>query len=66
MHTPHRWRRLIPVTVLAVVVAYLGVVQLSAQAADSLLSQGKPATASSQEGADVSAAKAVDGDAGTR
>nr|BFE69365.1 hypothetical protein GCM10020092_026660 [Actinoplanes digitatis] len=51
---------------LAVVVAYLGVVQLSAQAADSLLSQGKPATASSQEGADVTAAKAVDGDAGTR
>ncbi|MFI7547527.1 discoidin domain-containing protein [Actinoplanes sp. NPDC049599] len=64
--SPRRWRRLIPVTVLAVVVAYLGVVQLTAHAADSLLSQGKPATASSQEGADVAAALAVDGNAGTR
>jgi hypothetical protein len=63
---PRRWRRLIPVTVLAVVVAYLGVVQLTAHAADALLSQGKPATASTQEGADVAASKAVDGDAGTR
>ena len=63
---PSRWRRLIPVTVLAVVAAYVGVVQLGAQAADSLLSQGRPATASSQEGADVAAALAVDGNAGTR
>jgi hypothetical protein len=57
---------LIPVTVLAVVAAYVGVVQFTAHAADSLLSQGKPATASSQEGADVAAALAVDGNAGTR
>jgi hypothetical protein len=63
---PRRWRRLIPVTVLAVVAAYLGVVQLTAHAADSLLSQGRTATASSQEGADVAAANAVDGNAGTR
>jgi hypothetical protein len=63
---PRRWRRLIPVIALALVAAQVGVVQLTAQAADSLLSQGKTATASSQEGADVSAAKAVDGDAGTR
>jgi hypothetical protein len=38
----------------------------TASAADTLLSQGKPATASSQEGADVGAAMAVDGNAGTR
>jgi hypothetical protein len=37
-----------------------------AGAADTLLSQGKTATASSQEGADVGAAKAFDGDNGTR
>ncbi|MBB4744139.1 hypothetical protein BJY16_007598 [Actinoplanes octamycinicus] len=37
-----------------------------ASAADTLLSQGKPALASSVEGADVSADKAFDGDAGTR
>ncbi|MEU8233819.1 discoidin domain-containing protein [Actinoplanes sp. NPDC048967] len=55
-----------PVTVLAVVAAYVGVVQFTAHAADSLLSQGRPATASSQEGADVAAALAVDGNAGTR
>jgi hypothetical protein len=60
------WRRLIPVAVLALIVAYLGVVQFTAQAADTLISQGKTATASSQEGADVAAANAVDGNAGTR
>ncbi|MER5884063.1 discoidin domain-containing protein [Streptomyces sp. NPDC001941] len=38
----------------------------TAQAAPVLLSQGKPATASSTEGAGTSADKAVDGDAGTR
>ncbi|MEU7904303.1 discoidin domain-containing protein [Actinoplanes sp. NPDC049118] len=66
MPRPRRWRRLIPVTVLAVVAAQLSVVQLDAHAADSLLSQDKAATASSQEGVEVTAAKAVDGDAGTR
>ncbi|MEU4218644.1 discoidin domain-containing protein, partial [Actinoplanes sp. NPDC026623] len=58
-------------TVLAAVLATaLGLtaaaVATPAGAADSLLSQGKTATASSQEGADVAAAKAVDGDAGSR
>jgi hypothetical protein len=61
-----RWRLLVPVTVLALVFAYLAFVQFTAHAADALLSQGKPATASSQEGADVGPANAVDGDAGTR
>ncbi|AGZ44679.1 discoidin domain-containing protein [Actinoplanes friuliensis] len=66
---PRRRRR--KFTVLAAVLATaLGLtvasVTTSASAADTLLSQGKTATASSQEGADVSAAKAVDGNAGTR
>ena len=61
-----RWRRLIPLAVLALVVAYVAVVQLTAHAADSLLSQGRPAVASSQEGADVGAVNAVDGNASTR
>ncbi|MFF5294505.1 discoidin domain-containing protein [Paractinoplanes globisporus] len=51
---------------MAIVVAYVAVVQLGAHAADTLLSQGKPTTASSQEGADVGAANATDGNAGTR
>ncbi|MCW2640484.1 MAG: hypothetical protein JWP76_2790 [Dactylosporangium sp.] len=66
----HRRRRrltaLTSLTVLVLVAAYVGVVQFTAHAADTLLSQGKPATASSQEGADVGAANAVDGNAGTR
>ncbi|WP_306214142.1 discoidin domain-containing protein [Actinoplanes sp. RD1] len=37
-----------------------------ARAADTLLSQGRPATASSSEGADVPAANAVDGNTATR
>ena len=49
-------------TVLGLTVA--GITQ--AGAADTLLSQGRPATASSQEGTDTGAAKAVDGDNGTR
>ncbi|MFI5936531.1 discoidin domain-containing protein [Actinoplanes sp. NPDC051494] len=57
-------RRLLLALVLAV--AYLGVVQSGARAADPLISQGRPATASSQEGADVAAGNAVDGTAGTR
>ncbi|WP_433307732.1 discoidin domain-containing protein [Actinoplanes sp. CA-030573] len=48
------------------VVAYVAVVQLGAHAADTLLSQGKPTTASSQEGADTAAANATDGNAATR
>lgn len=59
-------RRLVPVVVLAVVAAYLGFAQLTAHAADTLLSQGKPALASSQEGNDVVPANAFDGDPGTR
>ncbi|WP_246608034.1 discoidin domain-containing protein, partial [Paractinoplanes toevensis] len=60
------WRRLVPIVVAALVVAYLAVAQLGAHAADTLLSQGKPTTASSQEGADVAAGNATDGNAGTR
>jgi hypothetical protein len=63
---PRVWRRLIPLVVLAVVVAYVAVVQLGAHAADTLLSQGRPTAASSQEGADTAAAYATDGNAGTR
>ena len=59
-------RRLIPLATLALIVAYVGFVQLTAHAADLLLSQGRPATASSVEGNDVTAANAVDGNAGTR
>lgn len=59
-------RRLAPVVVLAVVAAYLGFAQLTAHAADTLLSQGKPALASSQEGNDVVPANAFDGNPGTR
>ncbi|MDT5040496.1 MAG: hypothetical protein QOE51_1481, partial [Actinoplanes sp.] len=65
---PHRRRRTFTVLV-AVLVTTLGLTAAAvtaARAADPLLSQGKPATASSQEGADVSAGKAVDGDPGTR
>ena len=64
---PRAWRRLIPfAAVLTLVLAYLAAVQLDAHAADTLLSQGKPTTASSQEGADTAAANATDGNAGTR
>ncbi len=53
----------------AFVATVLGLTVVSittAGAADSLLSQGKPALASSVEGADVPAAGAFDGNAGTR
>ncbi|WP_328471242.1 discoidin domain-containing protein [Actinoplanes sp. NBC_00393] len=60
-------RRISVAAVLAVLLGLAGVaVTTAASAADTLLSQGKPATASSQEGADVSADKAFDGNAGTR
>ncbi|WP_430640920.1 discoidin domain-containing protein [Couchioplanes caeruleus] len=65
-HRRRRLRRLAPLAALAVVAAYVGTVQLTAHAADTLLSQGKPVTASSQEGNDVTPANAVDGNAGTR
>ena len=60
------WRRLIPLLVLAIVIAYVAVAQLGAHAADTLLSQGRPTTASSQEGDGYAAAYATDGNAGTR
>ncbi|MEV6302977.1 discoidin domain-containing protein [Actinoplanes sp. NPDC051861] len=58
-------------TIIAVVLAtLLGLTAVSvtsaASAADTLLSQGKPALASSQEGADVVPANAFDGNDGTR
>jgi hypothetical protein len=54
--------------VLAAVALIAGVLQAAtpAQAAPALLSQGKPAVASSTEGAGTPAAGAVDGDPGTR
>ncbi|SEQ91660.1 discoidin domain-containing protein [Lentzea albida] len=52
-------------TVLAVLVG-LAVVPGTVSAAPSLLSQGKPATASSTEGGGTPASAAVDGDPGTR
>jgi exo-beta-1,3-glucanase (GH17 family) len=61
-----RWRRLIPLAVLVLAAACVAVAPLTAHAADTLLSQGKTASASSQEGADVGAANAFDGNAGTR
>jgi hypothetical protein len=63
---PRVWRRLIPIAVLALVAAYVVVVALGAHAADTLLSQGKPTTASSSEGADTAAANATDGNTATR
>ncbi|MET0426722.1 MAG: discoidin domain-containing protein, partial [Actinoplanes sp.] len=59
-------RRLIPLLVLIVAAAYVAVAQVGAHAADTLLSQGKPTTASSSEGAAWAAGLATDGDAGTR
>ena len=52
--------------VTALVVGYLSVSAPSARAAETLLSQGKPATASSTENSGTPASSAVDGDAGTR
>ncbi|MFJ5613683.1 discoidin domain-containing protein [Streptomyces sp. NPDC093221] len=55
-------------TVLAALLASLALVwtQSPARAADTLLSQGKPATASSTENAGTPASAAVDGNTGTR
>src|SRR5690242_9173060 len=62
-------RRPVPAALLAVAVlvaAFSVVTTLTAHAADTLLSQGKPATSSSSETAGTPAAAAVDGNAGTR
>ncbi|HEY0535730.1 MAG TPA: discoidin domain-containing protein [Actinoplanes sp.] len=60
-------RRLLLAAALAVLlVGWIAVVVLPADAATTLLSQGKPATASSSENVAFPASAAVDGDAGTR
>ncbi|MET8147767.1 DUF1996 domain-containing protein [Actinoplanes sp. NPDC049668] len=56
----------IAAAVAAVLTTYVVAAQSSASAADPLLSQGRPATASSTESAAFPAANAVDGNAGTR
>jgi hypothetical protein len=52
--------------VLLLVAAYAALTQVGAHAADTLLSQGKPATASSTESGSYPASAAVDGNTGTR
>ncbi|MEU8265242.1 discoidin domain-containing protein [Micromonospora sp. NPDC048999] len=62
-----RPRLLIPFVLLALVASYVVTAAPSrAAAADGVLSVGRPATASSQEGPGFAAALAVDGDPGTR
>src|SRR3954452_20148262 len=62
-----RWRLGVVGGVVAAVVATYGVATaLHADAAETLLSQGKPATASSTESAAFPASAAVDGNTGTR
>jgi hypothetical protein len=56
----------IAAAVTAVLATYVTVAATSASAADGLLSQGRPATASSTESAAFPASNAVDGNAGTR
>ena len=56
----------IAVVAAALLGSYVVFTVTRADAADSLLSQGRPATASSTESAATPAASAVDGDAGTR
>ena len=64
--TTHR-RRTLTVTAALLLLAYLLIVPArSAHAADTNLSQGKTATASSTENAGGAAANAVDGNTGTR
>ncbi|MFC6020818.1 discoidin domain-containing protein [Plantactinospora solaniradicis] len=66
-HWLSRWRALtVSGTILALFGGYLVVSGTSADAAETLLSQGRPATASSTESAATPASAAVDGDAGTR
>jgi len=67
MPIPRRRRtRLLIACVSALSLAYLGLTAINASAADTLLSQGKLATASSVENAGTAAANAVDGNTGTR
>ncbi|MEO3854959.1 DUF1996 domain-containing protein [Acrocarpospora sp. B8E8] len=70
MHPSRRSGRyqlgLVIATLVALVAAGLAVVSSAAAAADSLLSQGRPASASSTEGGGYGAGAAVDGNNGTR
>ncbi|MEV4512786.1 discoidin domain-containing protein [Dactylosporangium sp. NPDC049525] len=75
MHPAHAsapaWRRLLSsrwriALVVAVVAAIAVVVAPFARAADSLISQGKPVTSSSDQAPDVAASFVNDGNAGTR
>ncbi|MGK5678039.1 discoidin domain-containing protein [Actinoplanes sp. URMC 104] len=63
---PRLWRRLVIPLAVALAGASLAVSPHGAYAADTLLSQGKPTTASSSETADTVAANATDGNTGTR
>src|SRR5258706_426616 len=64
---PARHRLLIAViAILTLVTAYLTVTALTANAAATLLSQGRPATTSSTENAGTPAPPAVDGNTATR
>jgi F5/8 type C domain/Beta-1,3-glucanase len=56
----------VAVTALALAAVFLVATDLTAGAAPTLLSQGKPATASSVENANFPASNAVDGNTGTR
>ncbi|MEU0089134.1 discoidin domain-containing protein [Kribbella sp. NPDC006257] len=68
LHPSRRPRRIQAATLLAVAISFVAalLVSPSANAADSLLSQGKPVTASSAENVAFPATSAVDGDPGTR
>ena len=57
---------IIAIAVFAMLCAYIVTVVARANAAETLLSQGKPTTASSAESAATPATSATDGDAGTR
>jgi beta-glucosidase len=60
------WLAVAVLSTAALVAAYLAVTSLTASAAATLLSQGRPATASSTENAGNPASAAVDGNTGTR
>jgi beta-glucosidase-like glycosyl hydrolase len=66
MSPPHAVRVVAVLALMIVVASYTAVADREARAAGALLSQGKPATASSSEGAAFPAGAAVDGNAGTR
>jgi hypothetical protein len=61
-----RWRLTIVGGLVAAIASYGVVTALHADAAETLLSQGQPATASSTENAGTPASAAVDGNTGTR